>query len=146
MKMEMKKKGSPLTENEKKAKMHVVKAMRDMAEQAMGEKLNGLKKVTVASNDKEGLKAGLEKAKELIGQHSGDSVEEAEEETCEDLDHDMEEGEPESHKEAVMGDEYGMSPSGSDVAPGDEMTEEELNMKLQELMAKKAKLDARKGR
>ena len=48
-----------LSDHEQQAKMHVIQAMRDMAASQMGDKLKGLKKVTVASNDKAGLAAGL---------------------------------------------------------------------------------------
>lgn len=53
----------------KKAKMELVEELRSMAEDMMKQDLtghmDGLKKVTVASDSKEGLEKGLEKAKEI---------------------------------------------------------------------------------
>lgn len=48
------------------AKMKVVDQMRKMAMDEMGGKLKGLKKVSVASDTEEGLKKGLELAKEKV--------------------------------------------------------------------------------
>lgn len=75
-----------MSDVEKKAKMTVVEAMRKMAEDRMGGKLGGMKKVTVASKDQGGLEEGLEKAKELVGQMpEEESMEEMpEDETTED--------------------------------------------------------------
>jgi hypothetical protein len=65
--MEKKKmKGGKLSDNEKSAKMSVVKDMQDMAKKAMSDSLPGMKKVTVASDSTEGLKEGLEKAEEVM--------------------------------------------------------------------------------
>ncbi len=55
-----------LSPMEHSAKMDVVKQMRDMASEEMGGKLDGLKKVSVTSNSPEGLKKGLDKAKEIV--------------------------------------------------------------------------------
>lgn len=114
-----KKKEKPLSDNEKKSKTHVLEAMRDMAASQMGEKLKGIKKVTVASNDTSGLKAGLEKAEELIDKKPA-------EELSEEL--------PEPEMDSIE-------------APSDfsELSEDELDEKLAELMALKSKMDARKG-
>lgn len=65
-KMMEKKKGSKMDDLEKDSKMKAVCAMKEMAEQAMSEKLGGLKKVTVASDSEEGLKEGLEKAEDVV--------------------------------------------------------------------------------
>lgn len=51
---------------EQKAKMDVVEDMRNMADQAMGNKLKGLNKVTVASDSPQGLRHGLDKANDLM--------------------------------------------------------------------------------
>jgi hypothetical protein len=56
---------------EKKAKMDVVKDLKDLASSAMSDKMDGLKKVSVMSNSKEGLKHGLEKAGQIV---SGDEM------------------------------------------------------------------------
>lgn len=121
--MEMKKGKKPLSENEKKAKMSAVKDLSSIAKEAMSDGMKGLKKVTVASNDEEGLKSGLEKAKELLGDKD-EATEDAEEVVGADLDGDAEEGESEEHKEAVLGEEK--EPS--------EMSPEELDAKIKELM------------
>jgi len=56
--------------SKKKAKMELLQELRSMAEGMMKEDLDGhmgaLKKVTVASDSKEGLKEGLEKAEEVV--------------------------------------------------------------------------------
>lgn len=64
--LKKKKKGEPLPENYKKAKMGVLKEIGDMASSDMGEGIKGLKKVTVASPDKEGLEKGLGLAEKMI--------------------------------------------------------------------------------
>jgi len=64
-KEEMKKKPNAAREG----KMCALKELRDLAASMMGEDLDDLeemKKVTVAAKDKEGLKAGLKKAQELV--------------------------------------------------------------------------------
>jgi hypothetical protein len=64
----MKKKGKKddIDPTYKHAKMGVLKHISDMASGAMGEDIKGLKKVTVASSDREGLEDGLETAKKLV--------------------------------------------------------------------------------
>ncbi len=66
MLMSKKKEGKTLSESEKKSKLQALGGMRDMASQMMGDKLKNLKKVTVASDSKPGLKAGLHKAEDLL--------------------------------------------------------------------------------
>ena len=51
---------------EQKAKLSVLDGMRGDSDKDLLSKLQGLKKVSVASNDPEGLKLGLEKAQELV--------------------------------------------------------------------------------
>jgi len=58
------KKMSPL---EQKAKMKALKEANGMASDMLKGHLSGLKKVTVASDSKEGLKKGLDKAEDIIG-------------------------------------------------------------------------------
>ena len=75
MKMEellKKKKKDGMSETEKGAKTSVLSHLRDLASDAMGEKLHGLKKVTVAASDKKGLEEGLDKAKELVEKNPSD--------------------------------------------------------------------------
>lgn len=62
-----------------KAKFEMLKALKKMAQEEMGDKLvpelKGMQKVTVAAKDKSGLEEGLEKAKEIVGGESEDSEE-----------------------------------------------------------------------
>lgn len=66
MKMKEKKGKSSLSEPYKKAKMSALKDLESLASQMMAEPLKGAKKVEVAAPDNEGLKAGLEHAKEML--------------------------------------------------------------------------------
>lgn len=50
-----------------KGKMSALKGLHKMASDMMGSDLAGMKKVTVASNNKKGLKKGLEKAEKMLG-------------------------------------------------------------------------------
>lgn len=67
-----KKAGSTLSDGEKKAKLQALMGMKDLANSHMGHKLKNLKKVTVASNSPEGLKAGLHKAEDMADQDPSD--------------------------------------------------------------------------
>lgn len=126
MKDMMKRKDKMLSENEKDAKMSVIKAMRDEAAQQMGGKLEGLKKVTVASPDEAGLKAGLDKAKELISKkeqpENSEPCEECQGEGCPMCD-------------------MGENESSEDMTEYEGMSEQELNAKLEKLMALKKKME-----
>ena len=72
--------GKKLSESEMKAKLKVLGDIAKMASDGLGSNLaEGMKrKVTVAANDNEGLKKGLDKAKEVLDQQ--DDMEEDEEE------------------------------------------------------------------
>lgn len=61
------KKKSKMHPMEQKAKMSVLDDLSKMADDAMGGKLAGMSKVTVAADDKDGLEEGLSKAKSLLG-------------------------------------------------------------------------------
>src|SRR6266700_1552208 len=137
---------------EKDAKMGVVKAMRDMASKAMDGKLQGLKKVSVASNSAEGLKHGLEKDKEAmdsIANHSAEAENESEGEEGshgleeESPEHEAEESAeeeaaeaPEAHTANVAHEEHSMSPHHG---MADDYEEDDMNAKLEHLMKMKAK-------
>lgn len=75
MLMAKKREGKTLSDSEKKSKLQALGGMRDMASQMMGDKLKSLKKVTVASDSKPGLKEGLHKAEDLISQSPDDEHE-----------------------------------------------------------------------
>lgn len=142
--------------NQQTSKIKVIEAMRDMAAAQMGDKLKGLKKVTVASNDPAGLKIGLDKAKELLSKKPGDEEDESMEDPIEEAsetpqEEDAEENDENSHDKplhSAMLMDHGSVDHGSDEEGSDEfahMDEQELDEKLQELMAAKAKLSARKA-
>lgn len=75
----------------KEAKLSAIKALRDFASEMMGDDIKGkLTKVTVAAKDQEGLKKGLEKAKEMLPETSSEEeseMESAEEEMAEGPEH-----------------------------------------------------------
>lgn len=128
-----------MSDNEKTAKEHVVKGLRDMASGMMGDKLKGLKKVTVASDSAEGLHDGLEKAKDLIGHgEEGDELgDSGSDHELDDTESGDDRGDSEMSGDGSPDDEHedpGMSEHGDE----DEETEEELDQKLKDLMAKKA--------
>lgn len=118
MKRLMGKKDKPkLSDVEKEAKLKVLNSLKSDMEGMMGEGLKGLKKVTVASDSPEGLQQGLEKAEELV---EGHEMESQEEESLEE--------EP-----SLLGSSLESS----------EMSEEELDQKLNELMQLKEKMKAK---
>lgn len=72
MKLAEKKKGKgEMDPTYKSAKMGVLGDIKKLAEDSMKGDIEGLKKVTVASSDEEGLKEGLEKAKDMVGKMPG---------------------------------------------------------------------------
>lgn len=108
-----------MSDTERDVKTGLMKDLKKMAAGHMAGELRGLKKVTVAAQDKEGLKAGLEKAEEVVdgvepkGVLEGQLAEvEAEAETDEDEDK-------------------------------EECSEEELDAEIAALMAKKEALKAK---
>lgn len=109
-----KKKDKVLDPDYKNAKMGVLQALHKDMGDMMGEDVKGLKKVTVASPDKEGLSVGLEKAKELLSKGADDSDMEESEET------------PEIESKEEKSDA--------------EMTPEEIDARIKELEALKTKM------
>lgn len=84
-----------LSEIDKKASLNVLGDLKKLAQDEMKGKMASLKKVTVASDSKEGLKKGLEKAEEIISDKEIESeepemeeseVEESEEMSEEEID------------------------------------------------------------
>jgi len=55
-----------LSPSEKHAKMDAIHEMRGAASEMMGHKMDGLKKVSVMSNSKQGLAKGLDKARGIV--------------------------------------------------------------------------------
>lgn len=144
-----KKEGKSLSDVEKEAKMGVVDDMKKMAMDEMSNDLHrGLKKVTVASGDKEGLKKGLDKAKELLDKAPGEE---------ESPEHEAQES---SEEEAAEHEEPGLEDKNEDdideddsVAPGDEqnsprplkdLSDEELDREIERMRSEKAKREASK--
>lgn len=72
--MKMMAKKRDLSPSEKKAKMDAVHEMRGAASEMMGDKMDGLKKVSVMSNSKQGLAKGLDKAKGIVSQDQEDQM------------------------------------------------------------------------
>lgn len=113
--MSKKDSSSKMSPIEKDAKLSSLNALKKAMEDMMGDKLkNGMKKVTIAADDQEGLEKGLEKAKELIGSEE-ESSEESEGE-------DMAEESIEEKSEMLEPDNK------------EEQDEKELNKKLKQLL------------
>lgn len=113
----MAKKLSPL---DQKASLKALGDFRSEAQKLMKDKMNGLKKVTVASDSKEGLKEGLEKAEDLLSKGSDKYSSEQANENFEDRDEHLLDEMEEDMEESL--------------------SEEELDCKIQELMAMKSKM------
>ena len=123
-----KQEGKKLSPMEKKGKEDTLQSLIDDMMDMDGDKVKGLKKVTVASNSPKGLSKGLEKAKELIGEAPTGGLEdeempEASEE--ESMEEEMPEGEEESSE---------MESEESEESP------EELEAEIEKLKEKLAKL------
>lgn len=138
----MAKKLSPM---EQKASSKVLSDLRGTAQDMMKGKMNSLKKVTVASDSKEGLKKGLELAKKIAGKsEESDSQFDDSEESCPacskspcECEESDEEESSESPELEASEDE---SSEPSHVSPEEEvMSAEELDRRIQALLALKAK-------
>lgn len=66
------KEGKTISPEKAKEKMSVLEELSSMMGGEMADKLKGMKKVTVAAKDDEGLKAGLEKAEEVLDEKEED--------------------------------------------------------------------------
>lgn len=71
LKMLANKKHGEMSDDETQAKLDVIKELLGMADGEMGKHvkmgMDGMKKVTVAAPDSEGLAAGLDKAEDMVG-------------------------------------------------------------------------------
>lgn len=79
------KEGKFLSDDEKEAKMESLKGIKEVMSEMMGDDLNkmkGMKKVTVASPTEEGLKEGLAKAEDVVGEKLDSEDSDEEEEAC----------------------------------------------------------------
>jgi len=112
----MEKKGKKVSSPmHQKAKMDVLSDLKDQASSDMGEKLAGLKKVSVTSPSQEGLEAGLDAANEMV--------------------HDM----PDMGKDnSELGDTE--EPQGDLNLMGDNLSEEDIDQRIVLLMKLKEKL------
>lgn len=149
--MKMLGKKRSLSENEKKAKMDVMGELRDSAASAMSDKMDGLKKVSVMSDSKEGLKHGLDKAKSMFNK-GGEVVSDMDEAVAEAEnpyhDNDMAKAEHAfpDHQDASEEEDPDQEGSESDEQEladhpeGSHMSEEEIDSQLEHLTKLKERL------
>lgn len=97
--------GKKLSSMEKKGKEETLQSLIDDMMGMDGDKVKGLKKVTVASNSPKGLEKGLDKAKELIGNAPVSEEMMSDEEMPEGEEEMMEEEMPEGEESSEMEDE-----------------------------------------
>lgn len=126
--------GKELNPIDKDAKMGVLKDLHKMASDSMADKLHGLKKVTVAAPDEEGLKHGLDKAQEIVSDMPG-MLEEAED------------GHPEEELEESSEHELSESPEeeSAEHQEDGELDEADIDAQLADLMKKKQLLQMKKA-
>lgn len=122
-----------MKEPEKQAKLSALKEAHKLASSMMSDSLKSsrspasMKKVTIASDSKEGLKAGLDKAEDMLGEQSEEECEYCEGEGCPHCAM----GEDEKSKSEGYEDEQEES---------EPMDEDELDAKIEHLMKLKSKL------
>lgn len=112
---------------EKKAKLKALGAANGMASDMLKSHLNGLKKVTVASDSKEGLKEGLKKAEDIVGKDKNPFA-------------NSEEESPE-HEDAESGSEEEYEDASDDILAQCD-TEDEINDLIAKLEEKKKSLQS----
>lgn len=130
--MKDKKKEGKLSDNEMNAKKSVLEEIREMASGAMGDKVKGVKQVSVMAKDQSGLEKGLDKAKQLVSgkDESDPEMEGLEEDSHEDLDHDNEDDESSDHADKVLG--HDGSPEEAS------MSSDDIDAQIEKLMKLKA--------
>ena len=119
-------KGDVLSKSHAKAKSGILQDLMDDMMGMEGDKVKGLKKVTVASNSPKGLEKGLDKAKEIVG-HSPMSEEMMSDEEMPEGE-EMEEGSEEESPEMEVAEE-----------DGEEKEVEDLKAEIEKLKEKLAK-------
>lgn len=120
------KKPKMLSENEQKAKMSVLEELKQMAMDAMGEKLSGTHSAKIVSDSEEGLKEGAELLSEKL---EGESDEE-----------DMAEGEEgESEEELDMPSE-GFEEEVKDYS---DLSQDEVEAEIEKLLKLKEQMKAK---
>lgn len=121
------------------AKGSVLHDLMSQMDGMSGDKVKGLKKVTVASNTKEGVEKGLDKAKQLLGEQKDDSHEEgyddqdAEGPNHMPTEHEAEESEEESPEHEAMESPEEEAHEHADDEPSHEDTKAELEKVKHEL-------------
>lgn len=119
---------------EKEASDNVLSDLMHFLSGMEGEKVKGLKKVTVASPDQAGLQAGLDKAKDLVSQ-SDDSSDDSDDESQDD------ESSDEGQEDDGSGGEDHEDPVAQELADHeqhDAESEDEIKQQIAELQAKLA--------
>ena len=130
---------------EQKAGSKVLDELRAHAQKLMSGKMKGLKKVTVASDSPEGLKKGLNVAEDMLGKDSeltksplGEVLGNKSKIGKSHESHPSEiEGLEEQDHEDLESDEF---EAGEAEGEEEQMSEEELDAKIKELMQLKAKM------
>lgn len=130
--------GDGMDDVEKEAKMGVLESLKRAAMDEMGDKLKGLKKVTVASNDEEGLKEGLSHAKDVI-EHGDSGMGEDSPEVDQDEEHDAIE-EPDMQDEGVEAEHNEEHEGDSEDEDDEDFSPEGIDQKIEKLKQLKAKL------
>jgi|SRR6267142_1661617 len=145
-----KKKPGHMPEEYKNAKMSMLSALRDEMSNMMKDDLSPdhLKKVTVASDNDEGLSKGLDKAQELLAEHEGHNENESEDHLDQNAEHDEEEmqhpgaehedGESGEH-EAYSGEESPEEEAAEEEQEHEHMSPEELEQEIEKLKALRMK-------
>jgi hypothetical protein len=113
---------------EKKAKLKALGAANGMASDMLKDHLQGLKKVTVASDSKEGLKEGLKKAEDIVGKKSDSPFDNSEDDSAE-------------HEDAESGSEEEYEDASDDILAQCD-TEDEINDLIAKLEEKKKSLQS----
>ena len=125
-------KGDVLSKSHAKAKSGILEELMDDMMGMEGDKVKGLKKVTVASNSPKGLEKGLDKAKEIVGHAPMADEEMSEEEMPEG--EEMAEGEESAEHEASESPEMEVAEH-----EGEEENVEDLKAEIEKLKEKLAK-------
>lgn len=149
-KIEMMKKGKEMSPMEKKAKMGIMKDIQEIASKSMGGKLDGLKKVVVSGDSPESIKEGLHKAQDIVekmpeeGSPEEESLESKEEEAMESANPEMEADEEDHFDPFAPKKSAGHHMPGMPQDKFQDMSHEEINAKIKELLTQKARMEQKK--
>ena len=128
-------KGDFMDDNALEAAKKVIGEMDDMADESMAK---GMRKVTVASDSEEGMKAGLEKAEEMM---EGDDKDYDARDMKPDMEGEMMEedmtDEMMSGKEKIKDEDYDKTPDYEDMDMEDDMDDDEIDQMIEMLREKK---------